>query len=196
MYAEDQYGKSKLNEKLQEERQQVIDFSKTTKTAIIDSSRTDLMELLNPNSYQKGAWVLHMLRRKVGDENFWKAIQHYYQKYKFSNATSADLQAEFEAASGENLDLFFEQWTTQYGQPKIKVDQSLKNGKLKLTIRQLQKNQFEFPLALQLNFATKESEIIEFDITKKIETFELEVQEEPVSIDLDPNTNLLFEEAL
>ena len=196
LYAEDQYGKSKLNEKLQEERQQVIDFSKTTKTAIIDSSRTDLMELLNPNSYQKGAWVLHMLRRKVGDENFWKAIQHYYQNYKFSNANSADLQAEFETASGEDLDQFFKQWTTQYGQPKIKIDQSFKNGKLKLKIQQLQKNQFEFPLALQLNFATKESKIIELDISKKKETFEVEVSEKPISIDLDPNTNLLFEEAL
>ena len=196
LYAEHKYGKSKLDEKLQEERRQVIGFSQTTKTAIIDSSRTDLMELLNPNSYQKGAWILHMLRKKVGDKNFWEAIQQYYQKYKFSNATSADLQAEFEAASGEDLDQFFKQWTTQYGQPKIKIDQSFSNGKLKLTIRQLQKNQFEFPLALQLNFATKESKIIEFYISKKKESFEVEVSEKPISIDLDPNTNLLFEEAL
>ncbi|WBL27069.1 M1 family metallopeptidase [Zunongwangia sp. HGR-M22] len=196
LYAEHKYGKSKLDEKLQEERRQVIGFSQTTKTAVIDSSRTDLMELLNPNSYQKGAWVLHMLRRKVGDDNFWNAIREYYQKFKFSNATSADLKAEFEAASGDDLDLFFEQWTTQYGQPKLKIDQSFKNGKLKITVRQLQKNQFKFPLELQLNFATKEPKTIEFDITKKKETFEIEVSEKPVSIDLDPNTNLLFEEAL
>ena len=193
LYAEDQYGKSKLNEKLWEERQQVIDFSKTTKTAIIDSSRTDLMELLNPNSYQKGAWVLHMLRRKVGDENFWKAIRQYYQKYKFSNATSADLQTEFEAASGEDLDQFFKQWTTQYGQPKIKFQHKFEDGKWKVTIQQLQKNHFEFPLEFELRFYDHTSKIIEFDITKKKETFEVELQEEPVSTSLDPNTNLLFE---
>ena len=196
LYAEHQYGKSKLDEKLQEERRQVIGFSQSTKTAVIDSSRTNLMELLNPNSYQKGAWILHMLRRKVGDENFWKAIQQYYQKYKFSNATSEDLKVEFEAVSGINLDPFFKQWLTQYGQPKIKLEYSYKNGKLKITVQQLQKNDFEFPLELQLNYATKDAEIIDFNITKKKETFEVKTSEKPVSIDLDPNTNLLFEEAL
>ncbi|MCL6217234.1 M1 family metallopeptidase [Zunongwangia pacifica] len=195
LYAEYKYGKSKLDEKLREERRQVTGFSQTTKTAVIDSSRTDLMELLNPNSYQKGAWVLHMLRRKTGNENFWKAIRNYYQDYKFSNATSKDLQAEFEVASGMNLDQFFDQWLTQYGQPKIKLDYSYKNGKLKITVRQLQKKNFVFPLELQLNYAIKDAEIIEFDITKKKETFEVETSEKPVSIDLDPNTNLLFEEA-
>ncbi len=196
LYAEHQYGKSKLDEKLQEERRQVIGFSQSTKTAVIDSSRTNLMELLNPNSYQKGAWILHMLRRKVGDENFWKAIQQYYQKYKFSNATSEDLKVELEAVSGMNLNQFFKQWLTQYGQPKIKLEYSYKNGKLKITVQQLQKNDFEFPIELQLNYATKDAEIIDFNITKKKETFEIETSEKPISIDLDPNTNLLFEEAL
>ncbi len=196
LYAEYQYGKSKLDEKLQEERRQVIGFSQSTKTAVIDSSRTNLMELLNPNSYQKGAWILHMLRRKVGDKNFWKAIQQYYQKYKFSNATSEDLKVEFEAVSGINLNQFFKQWLTQYGQPKIKLEYSYKNGKLKITVQQLQKNDFEFPIELQLNYTTKDAEIIDFNITKKKETFEIETSEKPISIDLDPNTNLLFEEAL
>ena len=63
-------------------------------------------------------------------------------------------------------------------------------------MRQLQKKNFVFPLELQLNYAIKDAEIIEFDITKKKETFEVETSEKPVSIDLDPNTNLLFEEAL
>ncbi|MDN3593762.1 M1 family metallopeptidase [Zunongwangia endophytica] len=196
LYAEHKYGKSKLDEKLQQERRQVIGFSQGTKTAIIDSSRTDLMELLNPNSYQKGAWVLHMLRRKVGDQNFWKAIQQYYQKYKFSNATSTDLQAEFEEVSGKDLEAFFKQWITQYGQPKLKLEDTYKNGKLKITVRQLQKNEFEFPLQLQLNYSENRSEIIDFDITKKKQIFEIKTSEKPVSIDLDPNTNLLFEEAL
>ena len=71
-----------------------------------------------------------------------------------------------------------------------------KNGKLKITVQQLQKNDFEFPLELQLNYATKDAEIIDFEIIKKKETFEIETSEKPVSIDLDPNTNLLFEEAL
>ncbi|SFU59523.1 Peptidase family M1 [Pustulibacterium marinum] len=194
LYAEHAYGKSKLDEKLQEERAQVIKFSETTKTAIIDSSRTDLMELLNPNSYQKGAWVLHMLRRKLGDEIFWKGIQQYYKKYKYANASSVDLQKVFEAVSGEDLQLFFTQWLTQYGQPKIKMEYDYKNGKLKLEIKQMQKEEFQFPLEIRFNYADGTLEIQKLDINEMKNKFKLKIEKEPISLDLDPNTNLLFEE--
>ncbi|MEH6405944.1 MAG: M1 family metallopeptidase [Leeuwenhoekiella sp.] len=195
LYAENKYGKSKLNEKLQEERLKVIAFSQNTKTAVIDSSRTNLMELLNPNSYQKGAWFLHMLRRKVGDDNFWKSIKEYYKEYKFSNATSRDLEHVFENTSKIDLSTFFNQWLTQYGQPKIKIDHTYKNDKVKIIIKQLQKNSFTFPLQLQLNFDSEDFRIIDLEITNKTQEFEIDAVSKPSSIDLDPNTNLLFEKA-
>ncbi|GLB52474.1 peptidase [Neptunitalea chrysea] len=193
LYAEYAYGKEKLDERLQKERAEVIAFSKYAKTPIIDSSRTELIELLNPNSYQKGGWVLHMLRRKVGDAIFWKAIKKYYQTYAYSNATSHDLQAVFEEVSGTDLELFFKQWLTQYGEPKLKLDYTYKNKKATITIHQLQQSNFEFPLQLRITYANKDAEVIEVQVTKKEQVFEVEVPETPTTIVLDPNTNLLFE---
>ncbi len=193
LYAEDKYGEEKLQEKLREERQKVINFSKTTHTAIIDSSRTDYMKLLNPNSYQKGAWTLHMLRRKVGDENFWKAIKEYYKEYQFSNASSADLKKVFEKVSGENLDQFFKDWTLQYGQPVLKIEKEIRKTQLQLKMEQKQENLFHFPLEIKLNYADGSSEIKTFQVNKKQESYTIDLQKSLKNIEVDPNVNLLFE---
>jgi len=195
LYAENKYGKEKLQEKLKEEREKVIRFSKTTKTPIIDTTRSDYMKLLNPNSYQKGAWVLHMLRQKVGDENFWKAIKSYYKNFKLGNATSKDLQREFETTSGQDLNQFFNQWLLQYGQPVIKMKKTVKKDNLELQISQSQKNNFTFPLEIQLNFEDGTSEIKTFQIDKKKEEFNVQLKKELKDLKFDPNVNLLFEPA-
>ena len=75
------------------------------------------MAYLSPNSYQKGGWVLHMLRYRIGTEAFWDGIEAYYKTYRDANATSEDLRDVMEAASGQDLDAFFEQWLYRAGHP-------------------------------------------------------------------------------
>ncbi|WP_373056723.1 M1 family metallopeptidase [Zunongwangia sp. H14] len=195
LYAEAKYGKQKLDEKLMEEKIKVINFSKTTKTPIIDSTQTNYMKLLNPNSYQKGAWVLHMLRQKVGNENFWKAIRKYYEEYKLNNATSEDLQEVFEEVSGEDLQNFFNQWLRQYGHPVLKTEWNYKNGTITFSLAQQQKNNFTFPLEIKVVYADSSSEIKNFSIDKKKENFNFNAVKKPVEIKLDPNVKLLYEAA-
>ena len=62
---------------LQEDRQQVIDFANKSNRPVVDST-SDYMELLNANSYQKGGWVLHMLRSQLGEAVFHESIRNYY----------------------------------------------------------------------------------------------------------------------
>lgn len=71
--------------------------------------------LLNPKSssitfYKKGAWVLHVLREKVGDKAFKKAVKCYLKSNKYSNVESDDFIDEVEKASGEDLTKFVEDW--------------------------------------------------------------------------------------
>jgi aminopeptidase N len=69
--------------------------------------------------YQKGAWVLHMLRGVLGDEVFFKAVREYYNRYKYQNADTKQLQAVFEEIYGHDLQWFFDQWVyTGTGRPK------------------------------------------------------------------------------
>src|SRR5581483_4664886 len=84
-YLESQYGPDTLKAGLRKDRTSVITFEKKRLTPVIDSTvKGDYMTLLNPNSYQKGGWVLHMLRRRTGDSLFWKAISTYYNAYRNS----------------------------------------------------------------------------------------------------------------
>jgi len=71
--------------------------------------------LLNPKSssltfYQRGAWVLHLLKEKVGEVPFKKAVKSYLEKYQLKNVKTDDFIAEVELASGQNLKPFVDQW--------------------------------------------------------------------------------------
>ena len=70
--------------------------------------------------YQKGAWVLHMLRRLMGDDDFYRAWNEYGAKYKYKTAVTDDLQDELEAVYGADLDWFFDQWVYKAGYPEFK----------------------------------------------------------------------------
>ena len=57
----------------------VFAYEKKKRTPIFDRDTENLFDLLNANNYQKGAWVLHMLRSSLGDEVFFRGIRNYYE---------------------------------------------------------------------------------------------------------------------
>lgn len=88
---------------------------------IVDTMVTDLVSLLNENNYQKGAWVLHMLRAELGDSAFFRGVRRYYRIFRDSTALSRDFQRVMERAAGRPLDWFFRQWLHQPGYPQLDV---------------------------------------------------------------------------
>jgi aminopeptidase N len=60
--------------------------------------------------YFKGAYVLHLLKEKLGDEAFWNAIRFYSTRYIGESVETANLQKAFEESSGIILDDFFNEW--------------------------------------------------------------------------------------
>ncbi len=69
--------------------------------------------------YNKGAAVLHMLRRMVGDEVFFRGLRTYYAKWRFQKAGTDDLRRTFEAESNRSLERFFERWIYESRIPQI-----------------------------------------------------------------------------
>jgi aminopeptidase N len=193
LYMENKYGADTAREMLDEDRQQVIAFVKESDHPVVDDT-DDYMELLNANSYQKGSWVLHMLRRQSGDSIFYKSIRSYYAAYAGKNANTKDLQNIFEKVSGKNLSTFFEQWLYTPGIPKMDASWSYlpKEKKISVTIKQTQKISFSFPLELQLKNVTGSQTIKTLNISKQEETFFIPVKVKPTKVVLDPNTSLLF----
>lgn len=69
--------------------------------------------------YNKGALVLHMLRRVLGDETFLKGLQRFYGASRFRRVGTDDLRAAFEVESGRSLEGFFERWIHETGIPTL-----------------------------------------------------------------------------
>lgn len=60
--------------------------------------------------YYKGAWVLHLLKEKLGDEIFWKGIKHYTQKHYGKSVVSKDFKDAMEESANVDLNDFFDEW--------------------------------------------------------------------------------------
>jgi aminopeptidase N len=103
------------------------------------------------NLYDKGAWVLHMLRRVLGDEVFRTAMREFLNTHAFMSADTRDLQRSVENTTGRNLDWFFKQWIYGGGYPKLDVTWKWEESEVVLRIRQQQTEDslagtFRFPL--------------------------------------------------
>jgi aminopeptidase N len=194
IYLESNYGTDSLNAEMKKDRKLIIDFTKGYRRPVVDSV-SPYMSLLNANSYQKGRWILHMLRRQLGDSVFHKIIRNYYAAYAGKNADTKDFQRICEKVSGKNLETFFTQWLYTAANPKLEVQWKYneKDKTILLTVKQLQNSLFEFPLEIQIQTASGKSQVETLSITKQSQQFNIPVKEKIVQIYLDPKTSLLFE---
>lgn len=189
LYLENKYGADTLKKRLAADRKTVFDFEKKRMTPVVDTAvKNQYMQLLNANSYQKGGWVLHMLRRKLGDATFWKGVSNYYTKYNGRNANTADLCLVMEQASGQNLKPFFKQWLRTAGHPDLKLTWQYDAAKemLDITIEQKQSNLYEFPLEIAVD-----DHIHSITVKNITTTVQIPLKAKPQAIDIDPNVNLL-----
>jgi len=191
LYLEHKYGPDTLKKRMEADRLTVLRFEKRRFTPVVDTAvKSNFMQLLNANSYQKGSWVLHMLRRKLGDSVFWKGIRNYYATYKNGNANTDDLRKVMEKASGQNLQTFFNQWIYTAGHPQLNITWQYNEAKkvLGLTVTQQQNTAFSFPLEVSIDH-----KIHTVTVGSKSTSAVFFVDSKPTSVNLDPNVNLLAE---
>jgi aminopeptidase N len=121
------------------------------KRPVIDTIETNLLALLNRNSYEKGGFVLHMLRGQVGERAFFDAIRSYYAKHRHATAVTDDVRAEMEGASKQSLGWFFDQWLRRAGYPEVTATWTYDAGTHEVVIRVAQSARFgafRFPLTI------------------------------------------------
>jgi aminopeptidase N len=174
-----------------------FEYEKTTRTPIHDTETEDLMKLLNANNYQKGAWVLHMLRMQLGDDAFFRGLRDYYNAHKGANVSSGDLRAALEKASGRDLKQFFASWVYGTGHPQYRVSWDWLPGNwMTVTLSQLQvEPAFRDPLPIQVVTAKgKQLVILKPNGKESVQFFRLDSR--PSSFEIDPDNTLLKEAAL
>ena len=153
-------------------------------------------DLFSQTVYQKGAWVLHMLRHNVGDSTFFRILRKYFELYKYKNASTEDFENVCETVSGKDLHQFFRQWVYD-GSGKLKVTYSYKiNGdKLIINFDQIQKGYdvYQFPLDMQIKFFDNSEILKTVLIDKKEKKFIITFNKVITDIKIDPNNWILGE---
>jgi aminopeptidase N len=189
LYLENKYGVNDLRKRMSDDRITVFNFETKRLSPVVDTAVKDnFMQMLNANSYQKGGWVLHMLRRKLGDTLFWKGVRDYYSKYNGKNANTEDFREVMEQAGGQNLKQFFKQWLYTAGHPQLSVNWKYNAavGIIELAIVQKQDILFEFPLEISID-----GQLHTINVNDKRTTVQVPAAVKPSMIITDPNINLL-----
>ncbi len=195
LYLENTYGRDRMNAGLRTMRTGVLaQYERTPTAPIVDTTVTDLMQLLNANSYQKGGWTLHMLRHTVGDGAFWDGIRTYYRTYRDGNALTEDFRHLMEAAAGQDLAWFFDQWVYRPGVPEVHGSWQYADGALTLTLEQaVPGDPFRLPIEVGIYAPGDDLPRIETVVLDApAETFTLPVDAPPEKVVLDPNTWMLM----
>jgi aminopeptidase N len=197
-YMESRYGDSLLKQRLQSDREKINEFLSRTPRSVIDTT-SNYMSLLNANSYEKGGWVLHMIRKQVGDETFHKIIRTYYEQYRSRNADTDDFRRVVEGQTGLDWSVFFNQWLTQKTNPSLQIEWSNSvDGKwVTLNTRQLQSGEpFTFPLSIDLVNSKGEKKRIKIQLSKKAQPIVIPTDGSIESLIIDPDTEILIDKLI
>ena len=156
-------------------------------------------------AYPRGGAVLHMLRQNLGDENWWRAINHYLNKYAHQPVETEQFRIAIEEATGQSMEWFFDEWLYRMGHPVFRVTQDYDAAAkvLKLTVRQEQKpdpnsqypqvTYFQTPVDIELGTAAGariERILVE---PKEEQAFTFPVDTQPLLVNFDYGDTLIKE---
>lgn len=189
-------GVDRFREILEEDRLAYLG-SEVVDESIVDPAEDDLFDLLNENNYEKGGWVLHMLRGLLGDGVFFDGVRRYYRSHEHGTALTADLRRALEQVSDRDLDWFFDQWVFRPGYPRFRVRWRWLDdpGAVEVTLDQAQPAAwptFRTPLTLELETPTGAvRRTVEVD--ERRETVRLPLPAAPTALRVDPDGWVLKE---
>lgn len=201
LFIEHAYGHDAFQAGLADSRRRVMAFhAKNPNYRIIHDNLQDMEQVTSSQTYQKGSWILHMLRGVMGTESFWKGIRSYYSKFMNSNATTADFRKEMEEASGKELTDFFNQWLYKPGALQLNGSWQYNDKKkeVRIILDQIQKdgNLFKMPIQVAIYPSQGKPVVQTLQVNDKQNEFTFPVEFSPINIILDPDNWVLMESKL
>lgn len=147
--------------------------------------------------YGKGALVLHMLRARLGDDVFLAGVRAYMDRFKFGSVETDDFRHALEAASGQSLERFFDQWVRRPGLPRLEVDLKWNDStsSLAITAEQVQKLDADNPayalvIPVYVKFADDTWQYVYLNTDVKSRTQDFPLPQKPASVSIDPNMTI------
>ena len=201
LFIEHEYGRDAFIEGLKSSQKRVDSFhEKNPNYTIIHDNLKNMKDVTSSQTYQKGSWVLHMLRGVLGTKIFWKGIKNYYLKYKDINASTADFKKVMEEVSGINLTTFFNQWLYQPGVLKLEAEwyYDKSETELVLFLKQVQDGKvlIEMPIEIGVNYEENKQKIQKIQLSGASSKHRIKLENEPTNISLDPNLLVLMNNSI
>ena len=199
LFIEKYEGDAAFHDYMHDAAERYLRYARRNHVPIHDTTTPDLMSLLNENNYEKGAWVLHMLRKQLGDEAFFKGLRNYYNDHASANATTEDLRSALEKSSGKNLKDFFARWVYGAGHPRYELSwgpvekQSTASLSVPVRLNQVQEDEpflDPVPIEFTINGKTERRTIYP---KGKLTTTTIQLAGNPIAVKIDPDDTLLKE---
>ncbi len=196
LFIEHAYGRDAFVAGLRDSRKTVVDFyAKRPDYRVVHDNLADMSQVTTSMTYQKGSWVLHMLRERLGDDRFWAGIREYYARHKDANATTADFRRVMERVAGEDLSAFFDQWLYRGGIPRLEGTWWWDAGKREVVVelRQVQAGApFVLPIELGIEVEGAAPRVERMTLSGAVQRATFAAERAPASVTLDPGTRALF----
>ncbi|MBK7907561.1 MAG: M1 family metallopeptidase [Gemmatimonadetes bacterium] len=201
LYIEHAYGRDEFVRGLEASRRTVLTFAAAHPGyTIIHRDLSRMEDVTSSHTYQKGSWILHMLRGVVGDEAFRDGIRTYYRRHFNATATTADFRRAMEEASGRDLGWFFEQWL--YGAGNLEVagrwTYDARTKQVRITLDQVQADGSVFTMPIEIGVYTRGEPvptIHRLQMNAKANVLTINAASEPAEVRLDPNLRVLMQAA-
>jgi aminopeptidase N len=147
-------------------------------------------------TYDKGGFVLHMLRWELGDSVFFQSIRNYLNDtaIAYNYARTSQLKQHFEAASGQNLTTFFNQWYVGEGNPSYNINWYYQNNEVIIQVNQTQSHPsvsfFEMDLPIEFSDGNNDTILVVHN-TFSGQVFHIPLGFTPVNVVFDPEVWIL-----
>ncbi|MXV13960.1 M1 family metallopeptidase [Hufsiella ginkgonis] len=190
LWQEFKYGRDDADYHGMEDMQRYLGDPFNKEYKLIRHDYTDREQLFDNVTYEKGGRILHMLRKTVGDDAFFKALNTYLVRYSYKNVEAADLRMVFEEVTGTDMNWFFDQWFLSAGHPKLNIGTRFDAaaGKVIVSIEQTQENSVVYRIPLSVDIyanGKKERKEIVLDKIGQVFTFPLERAPDLVNVDAE-----------
>jgi aminopeptidase N len=184
----EEYRREMLMARLRYERAAAESASQGKSRPLVFTGWTQAEEMSGPVTYSKGALVLHLLRRELGDAAFWEGLRLYTKTAADSGGVvrTRDLQRAMEKASGEKLGWFFDQWA--YGiEPELTAHHRQEPGAVVVEVEQRgQRGEKPWRIGLQIAVETAGERVSRRVVmTRAKGTFRFPVSGPPLSVRID-----------
>ena len=199
LYTEHAKGEDEFYYRLLENRETYFEEHESKyKRSIITNVYSQPIDLFDMHLYPGSAARLHMLRRILGEEEWWEIINLFLKRYRDSVVETVDFVRSIEEVTGDNYDWFFDQWFFKPGFPLLECSFEYQD-KEKMLVFHLKQNQdgekgqavFRFPLVVQLVDHHGGKRDVRLQVTEQEHHFYIPADEEPFLVLADPDDTIL-----